>query len=316
MLIKTLLSGGGTLIPLIIPKSAMKGVSLLNPSILNYNNEIIVNIRNCNYTLWHTDLNQPFESSHGPLLYVHPENEQILNTDNILCNMSDDGVLSNINRLDMLQSTQLWEFHGLEDARLINWDDKLFLCGVRRDTTPNGEGRMELSEISNFKEINRYRIPSTSKESYCEKNWMPILDIPYHFVKWSDPTEVVKFDLEQNSTHTVLLKEQNVVNHNDFRGGSQVIRLDENHRIAIIHETQLYYNEMGRKNAKYLHRFIIWDNDWNIVKMSHLFNFMEFDIEFCCGFTIKDNTAYISFSCQDNSAFVVTFNKELLNIII
>ena len=35
----------------------------------------------------------------------------------------------------------------LEDARLIKWLNKYYLSGVRRDTTPNGVGRMELSEI-------------------------------------------------------------------------------------------------------------------------------------------------------------------------
>ena len=41
----------------------------------------------------------------------------------------------------------VWEFIGLEDARLMYWDDNIYLSGVRRDTKPDGEGRMELSII-------------------------------------------------------------------------------------------------------------------------------------------------------------------------
>ena len=44
----------------------------------------------------------------------------------------------------------IWNFIGLEDARIVKWLDKYLICGVRRDTTTNGQGRMELSEIEIF----------------------------------------------------------------------------------------------------------------------------------------------------------------------
>ena len=44
-----------------------------------------------------------------------------------------------------------------------------------------------------IKEISRLRIPTPGLDvSYCEKNWVPINDKPYHFVKWTSPTEVVR----------------------------------------------------------------------------------------------------------------------------
>ena len=72
---------------------------------------------------------------------------------------------------------ELWEFVGLEDARLFRWDDKLWTCGVRRDLDTVGTGRMELCEIKveddRVIEVSRNRI-EPPKEAYCEKNWMPI----------------------------------------------------------------------------------------------------------------------------------------------
>ena len=83
----------------------------------------------------------------------------------------------------------MWDFVGLEDARLFRWNDKLYMSGVRRDTTTNGQGRMELSElevgVDYVKEISRVRIEAPNNpDSYCEKNWMPITDLPNHYVKW------------------------------------------------------------------------------------------------------------------------------------
>ena len=40
-----------------------------------------------------------------------------------------------------------WGFVGLEDARLVHWNDRFFMCGGRRDVKSNGEGRVELSEL-------------------------------------------------------------------------------------------------------------------------------------------------------------------------
>ena len=38
-------------------------------------------------------------------------------------------------------------FIGLEDARLVFWDNKYYAVGVRRDTTTTGHGRQEFSEL-------------------------------------------------------------------------------------------------------------------------------------------------------------------------
>ena len=46
-----------------------------------------------------------------------------------------------------LDVTPIWKFIGLEDGRIVNWDDKYYAIGVRRDTTTNGQGRMEFSEF-------------------------------------------------------------------------------------------------------------------------------------------------------------------------
>lgn len=324
-LIKELLSSGGKLSPLVVDKSTMKGVSLLNPSVAIINGRTIVNIRNCNYTLWHTDLQQPFESLWGPLVYLNPENDMKLKTYNILMELDDDlnEIVGSVNMIDMKldSETPLWEFHGLEDARLVFWNNDLYLCGVRRDVKDNGEGRMELSriELINNKpvETKRYRIPvpQGSAESYCEKNWMPVESMPFHFVKWSDPTELVKYDINTKITTTLELKNQNLKPHADFRGSSQVVSF-KSFRIAIVHETFLFKDERGLKNAVYKHRFVVWDKNWNIQHLSNSFSFLGFDIEFCCGLCLKEFDDHeefiITFSCQDNTAFIMSIDANLL----
>ena len=316
-LVKKILADGGSIRPLLIPPENMMGPSLTNPSIFNYNGKILVNIRNLNYILYHAEKDRN-EHVWGPLVYLHPENDQTLTTYNIFCELDDDLSISTYSVVDTseLDVEPIWEFIGLEDARIVSWDDKLFLCGVRRDTTTNGVGRMELSELSvdgnTIKEISRQRIPAPPPdETYCEKNWMPVLDMPYHFIKWTNPTEVVKYDPETKTTQTVTIGEYQELDAFDLRGASQVLKMDDNY-VALLHETDLYRSEADRKNATYYHRFCMWDSSFNFVKLSERFNFLGAKVEFSCGMCKQGEDFLITFGFQDNAAFLVKVKQNFV----
>lgn len=250
--VKQSLNNGGIIKPLLIDPSLMDGPSLTNPSVININNYIIVNIRNVNYTLYHAELNK-FEHRWGPLSYIHPEHDMHLRTTNYI-SILDNNNLESISTFKVDTSSfdvePLWEFVGLEDARLINWDNKLYLCGVRRDTTTNGVGRMELSEINlgpdMAKEVSRFRIPAPNEQEYCNKNWMPILSKPYEFIKWCNPLEIVKANISNKSCEVLLSSQNYASGYRDWRGSSQVILFNDNY-LALVHETDLYRSELGKK---------------------------------------------------------------------
>jgi len=308
-LAKQVIKNGGSIVPLIINSSETNGTGLMNPSIFNDNGKLILNLRHVQYTLYHT--RGKFENRYGPLAYLNPENDITLTTTNYFCSLDDNLSITSFNRINTSKYdiTPIWEFVGLEDARLVRWDNKLYICGVRRDTKINGEGRMELSEIkildNKVTEISRFRIsaPINDDTSYCEKNWMPILDIPYHFVKWTNPTEVVKVDPIKKTCTQVFLS-TDYSSKRDIRGGSQVITIGD-YRVAITHEVDLWQNKNNNKEATYRHRIVTWDKDWNIVNVSDEFDFMTGYIEFCCGLAIKGDNVLVSFGYEDNAAYLL-----------
>lgn len=315
---KIVLEAGGTVAPLLIPSDQTGGTGLTNPSILIQDGKILVNLRHVGYTLWHAEGEQKFHNSwSGPLQYLNPENDLTLRTINFLCEIDPVTLqVKNYERIDTskLDVKPLWEFIGLEDGRLVNWDDTLYLIGVRRDTTTNGVGRMEFSAIKEGREVSRNRIepPGGPNSSYCEKNWMPIPDMPYHFVKWTNPTEVVKVDLETNTSQTVKLTNYIPGFPRDLRGGSQVLKWGE-YRIALTHEVDLWKTEIGAKDGQYYHRFIVWDKDWNIVKKSSELKFMDSNIEFSCGMAFEQENLLITFGHQDNSSYIMRMPLTVLN---
>lgn len=314
--VKLALDHGGTIKPLLIPAEHTNGTGLCNPSVFVDDGKILVNVRHIQYTLYHSEL-QKFEHQYGPLVYLNPENDISLTTTNFICELDENLDISYWSKVDTSAFDQkpLWEFVGLEDARLIKWNDKFYLTGVRRDLDTIGTGRMELSEIqfteNSVKEVSRFRIPGPPPDKeYCNKNWMPILDQPFHYVKWTNGTEVVKTIPEENRTETVVLKDW-VQSPKDLRGGSQVLPYKDGY-LAINHETDLFKSEAGRKNATYRHRFTYWNKDWNIQKFSPVFSFLENQIEFCCGMAKYQDDYLLTFGVQDNAAYILRVPEKMI----
>lgn len=306
---------GGKLAPLVISKGLTSGTGLMNPSIfIDDDGDILVNLRHVNYTLYHSEHTQKFPSRWGPLSYLHPEKDQKLRTTNYLCRLNKDLVMTDYTQIDTskLDVNPLWEFVGEEDCRLVQWEGDLYAIGVRRDTTTHGEGRMELSKIEldkdtwTAKEVSRLRIPAPGpNDSYCEKNWMPILDKPFYFIKWTSPVEVVRTYPDEPARCEQVSLKQGVVAPADQRGGSQLVRWGD-YYISLQHEVILFKNYLVQKDGFYHHRLAVWDNDLNLIGLSpEKFTFLDARIEFCVGAAVFEGDLLTSFGFQDNAAFVL-----------
>lgn len=323
-LTKTILDMGGIIKPVYIDTKDSGGTGLCNSSILYNDGKLRMVLRNVEYTIHHSEGEQIYQSCfEGPLSYYHRDDDLKLRTNNFYCELNLSTLaIDNYYKIDTseLDVTPVWTFIGLEDVRLTYWDNKYYACGVRRDTTTNGQGRIELSELEitgyNVKEVSRNRIEVPDTNSYCEKNWMPIKSKPFHFVKWTNPTEVVKVDLNTNKAETIFLSDT-TLNINDIRGGSQLIDWDDNTYLAITHTCHFIpKNYNGFKDVDYYHRFIIWNNDWSIKYISEEFNFLDTKIEFSIGLEEVDDNIFITFGYQDNACYALKLTKDSLNNII
>lgn len=308
---------GGRLMPLIIPSEDSKGLGLMNPSVYIDDGQILVILRNVNYTFYHSE-KKLFSHPFGPLTYLHPEDDLHLRTTNWLLILDDNLVIQKHLKVDTSKFDTYepqWDFVGLEDARLIKWDGRFWITGVRRDTTTHGQGRMELSELDiqedSVTEIARYRIEAPNDpNSYCEKNWMPILDKPFQYVKWTNPTEIVEVYTETCTSKTLKLGET-VQLPRDIRGGSQAIPFEDGY-LALSHEVDLFKSPEGRKDSVYYHRFIFWDKDFNLIKTSPEFHLLDGHVEFSIGMAERGDSYLITFGFQDNAAFILDCPKKVI----
>lgn len=309
MLVQKAINNGGSLHPLLLPHSVTNGGGVMNPSVFNDGGKILCNVRVVNYALYHS---RNYPHKYGPLQYLHEEDNIALDTKNVLCELNDDLSIKSFKEVDTskLDTKPQWNFTGLEDARLVRWDGELTLAGVRRDTDPTGKGRIEMSTIDEEGvETDRLRI-EPPVDSYCEKNWMPILSRPKVFIKWTNPTEILWLNDDLSSSSEIVGK-KDVVLPRDLRGGSQLVPFKDGF-ICVVHEAALYKSQLGQKDATYLHRVVTFDNRLSILNISEPFCFLGGDIEFCCGLAVQDNDFLVSFGYQDSSAFILKLPISLL----
>ena len=95
---KLAIETGGSIHPLIIPHSLTGGTGLCNPSILVDGDKVLVNVRHVQYTIYHSEKDQKFPSWYGPLIYLHPEDDLTLRTENYLCELNDDLSIKTIDK--------------------------------------------------------------------------------------------------------------------------------------------------------------------------------------------------------------------------
>jgi len=310
---------GGDIVPLFINNDEISGTGLCNPSIF-VDDKVRLILRHVEYSLWHSESGKHQSTFQGSLSYYHRDDVNELKTNNYYCELDENTFeIKSYHKIDTstLDVDPLWVFIGLEDARIVNWLNKYYLCGVRRDTTTNGQGRMELSEIEinddSVREVNRSRIEVEDVDSYCEKNWMPVLTKPFHFVKWTNPTEVVKVNLDSCKAECIYKGDKINSLYRDIRGGTPLIDWFNNTYLCITHETDFVLEDInGHKDVDYYHRFIIFNEDFTIKYISDYFNFMCARVEFCIGLAEYKDDILITFGFQDNGSYLLKVSKQSL----
>ena len=318
---KYCISHGATITPLTTESGVSSHLGLCNPSVLDDNGTLRLIIRNVNFALWCCDNPYRFTSPYGPLCYMTKTYDKFLRTRNFLCAMNSNSLSYKMIDTSEHDYEPVFEMVGHEDMRLVRWDGKLYGTGVQRDYDEKGVGRMHLSELDpeTGRELSRLRIKAPGDDNtYCEKNWMPVLDMPYNYVKWCNPFVLVSVDPSTGDSRVVLEKQvdQDMENlyfdQTDIRGSSQVVRWGD-YRVAMVHRCRLWFNEKGQKSdTDYFTQFIVWDMDWNVVRISTPFKFAQFGIEFTNGLSFVDGKFIIPFALQDNMCFMMSVDGDVV----
>lgn len=292
-----------------------------NISITSYNDKLISNTRLTDY-MYMTPIAHDF-----PQYLPIRMNEKIMSSVNSIQNIFDPNmgtpkVYEIIGDSDFLINNIAYK--GLEDVRLVVWDNVLYGIGFRPDII---EGKVipQLIEYNKDLSINRTWFINTDKT--MEKNWQPITDRPFTFMYNPNTSETVTlsmYDLKESDNHNTpsFINEIKTPGYDGgLSGSSQLIHLKDGRYISICHTSHRYTAPNSFFRWYYNHYFVVYDNNLNQIKVSTPFHFVDECLEFCCGMCIHDDNVYISFSIFDGSTNLlsipydkfITFIDELMD---
>ena len=206
-------------------------------------------------------------------------------------------------------------FKGLEDIRLIHWNDKLYGIGFRPDII-EGQVIPQLIEYNDDLTINRSWVINTHKN--MEKNWQPIEDIPFTFMYDPDRSETITLNINElkeadNNTKPTIINELNPPDFSfNLCGSSQLIKYRDGY-ISLCHTSHRWRSTDEKIHWQYNHYFVRYDKDLNKIWVSQPFKFVNECMEFCCGMTILNDTVYISFSMYDGINHILSYSMEGFN---
>lgn len=305
-LLKFALDNGGVNYPIDIPNTLKRGAISTNPSCVVYKDDLLVNTRLVNYVKAYliNDYKYGDFSSNQDFFYsVNGYNSQ---------NVIGCFVNGSLNRCRYLGETQgLYPVYytGLEDVRLVVWNEKLYAYGTRLDVTD----RIAICfyELNDDFQIVKETIVDSPTHSFTEKNWAAVEDRPFTFVYFTNPQTIIEVNPEDGTTKILSDNKEFANAPHHLRGNSNVIRFDDNRYIELVHETR--FNEVnGATSINYYLAFVLYDNDLNIIHASELFNFTQSLCEFSCGMCIQGDNVYIAYSELDASANMIMVSKDKL----
>lgn len=295
--------------------------STCNPSIV-YNKEedtYYLNIRRTSYIL-HASKSEYNPGGHwGPLIYsISSKRGNLLETENAICKLKDPMKDPfNYIEVDKLPHKGQWEFRGLEDIRLSYWNNSIYASPVVRDDNTTGIGRIHALKLKGGKIVKDTKLSVLNNE-YCVKNLMPVEDRAFTYVYSTNPMVVVTYDETGKIVNKIQHDKLDIEQWKEFdmlRGSTQAVPFEDGYAF-IVHSCQMWYTPNHRKDARYMHCAVYTDKEFNIKKVSPMFTFEDFPVEFCCGLTINNDKVYITYALQDNVSYILEVTRDTFSALL
>lgn len=270
-------------------------------SYLFFNNKHILNIRFINYIIdaygkYHFIDGSKIIKNKNCLSFLNNNLKKIIINQDNKCGFIEENI-------PLLQYSQQSE--GLEDLRLYEYDGKIKFIATTMGYWFTGGTRMVIGEYNIDKLVyENVKLIIPQYDTFYEKNWIPIKDTrclnrELFIYKWY-PLEIGEIVKSGFNTMLLITCRHNIENElfKFFKGSTNFVDYNGN-LVGLVH-----YTEEGSPR-KYYNVLIELDIDYRPIRYSNPFKMSYFDIEFCIGMTIIDDSYYFWISQMDREPILV-----------
>jgi hypothetical protein len=219
--------------------------------------------------------------------------DQYIETKNFWCvvDIKKNSIISK-KPIELTDSTYLYvnqphnsEIKGIEDGRFIIYKNKLYASFVSLEYGLNQIHSIVLAHInSNFKIT--HLVPLRYLNNLVQKNWLPVIyKDKLCFIYSYDPFILLHVDIYSGYCKELIKATYNV-NLKTFRGSAGPVTIPNKNKVGQRSLTQLVLiHEVGFDREKgnsrtYYHRFLEFDENFHLLRMSEPFYFDTLGIEF------------------------------------
>ena len=238
------------------------GYVFTNPSVVNWRGRPVTLARAVNYRI-------------TPTGAYDMGGDSAIRTRNFLVDIDPDGQADFVTELTLPDNwpdpPQFEPVRGLEDCRLFEWDEQLWVSATVRELNTDGMCEMVLAPVSSDGIGDGWRRMQPKQRAH-EKNWMP-------FVRADDLQFVYRLGAMIDRYGEIAARHDCRMAVEHLSGGSQVIEA-EGQYLALVHEAGAI---PGKPNRYYSHRFVRLGPAGAVLGVSPPFVFHDRQVEFAAG---------------------------------
>jgi len=210
----------------------------------------------------------------------------------------------------------LWgAYSGLEDVKLVVWDNTLYGLGTRPDVLPDCAVQVLMRFNDDMYVDKAWFLTGSSK---IEKNWVPVAGKDFTILYDPNTGYTIQLDLDkltpasdfENPSPNEINKVETPTFTGPSSGSTQVIPFEDGY-ITIVHKRVDHPDYCGGRKVFYDHRIIRYNSDFSVKSIGSGFRFLTEGIEFCCGLAYNDGFYYITFSVGDCASFVLKMEEKV-----
>lgn len=241
--------------------------------------------------------------------YHYPPNMDYIHTENDWVTIQD-GKITSQTRIKIAKdcktdfSRVYYQIQGLEDARHFIFKDEIYMSCTSFEYGRDAKASMVLCHLNkDTKEVDRI-VSLKYEEHKIQKNWVPFLyQDKFCFVYSYEPFILLEVNPETGECSEIMRKSNTKYDLSELRGSAPPIWLPD-HKQYLIMTHEVVFCE----TRKYIERFTLWDEDFNLLKISEPFYFNHLFIEFSLSvmYNPENQILTIPFSHMDNSTHIAT----------
>ena len=204
-------------------------------------------------------------------------------------------------------------FQGIEDIRLYNYMNSLKFIATTVNFSGCGGNRMVYGDYSfSGEDTVALKNVKVIHSPHKEKNWIPFVPIrePYrnYFVHSWSPFQLGEVNIESGGLDIVHTFDTKFPYKEEIRGSSNIV-YDNGEYVALVH-----MSVEGSLPKQYYH-MLVWldENTYRPKRMSKLFSFEQYGVEFCLSMCIKSDQYVFFFSSQDRDPKTMWIDRKHLD---